>query len=141
MDTDICFIIFIKINDIYKDIRKDFETRCSAPNCESDQLLPNGKNRNVIDLMKDELDRQIMKEFVRLGAETYSNLVDDGSEDKKGKGAKKCVIRRKFNFEDYEHCLEATQPENKIKHLQKNKIFIDNLKENPYEFINNNRLI
>ena len=67
-------------------------------------------------------------------------LVDDGGEDKKGKGAKKCVIRRKFNFEDYEHCLEATQPENKIKHLQKSKIFIDNLKENPYEFINNNRL-
>ena len=140
MDTDICFIIFIKMNDIYKDIGKDFEIRCSAPNYESDQLLRNGKNRNVIDLMKDELDRQIMKEFVRLGAKTYINLVDDGGEDKKGKGAKKCVIRRKFNFEDYEHCLEATQPENEIKHLQKSKIFIDNLKENPYEFINNNRL-
>ena len=140
MDTDICFIIFIKMNDIYKDIGKDFEIRCSAPNYESDQLLRNGKNRNVIDLMKDELDRQIMKEFVKLGAKTYINLVDDGGEDKKGKGAKKCVIRRKFNFEDYEHCLEATQPENKIKHLQKSKIFIDNLKENPYEFINNNRL-
>ena len=140
MDTDICFIIFIKMNDIYKDIGKDFEIRCSAPTYESDQLLRNGKNRNVIDLMKDELDRQIMKEFVKLGAKTYINLVDGGGEDKKGKGAKKCVIRRKFNFEDYEHCLEATQPENKIKHLQKSKIFIDNLKENPYEFINNNRL-
>ena len=64
MDTDICFIIFIKMNDIYTDIGKDFQIRCSAPNYESDQLLRNGKNRNVIDLMKDELDRQIMKEFV-----------------------------------------------------------------------------
>ena len=32
---------------------------------------------------------------------------------KKAKEAKKCVIKRKLKFEDYKHCLEATQLEMK----------------------------
>ena len=35
------------------------------------------------------------------------------------KGTKKCVIKRKLKFENYENCLEATQRENKINHLEK----------------------
>ena len=34
--------------------------------------------------------------------------MDDGSEDKKAKDTKKCVIKRKLKFENYKHCLEAT---------------------------------
>ena len=41
--------------------------------------------------MKNELDEKIMSKFVGLGAKTYSYLIDDGSEDKKAKGTKKCV--------------------------------------------------
>ena len=63
-----------------------------------------------------------MIEFVRLTAKTYSYLIDDGSEDKKAKGTKKCVIKRKLKFENYKNCLEATQLENKINHLEKNQI-------------------
>ena len=37
-----------------------------------------------------------MIEFVRLTAKTYSYLTDDGSEDKKAKGTKKCVINLKI---------------------------------------------
>ena len=33
---------------------------------------------------------------------------------KKAKGTKKCVVKRKLKFEDYKHCLEPTQLENKI---------------------------
>ena len=40
--------------------------------------------------MKDELGRQIMKEFVGLRAKTYSYLKDNNDEDKKAKGRKKC---------------------------------------------------
>ena len=86
--------------------------------------------------MKDELDRKIMKEFVGLRAKTYSYLIDDGSEDKKAKDTKKCVIKRKLKFEDYKNCLEATQLENKINHLDKNKIEVDSLKNDHKEFIN-----
>ena len=69
--------------------------------------------------MKDELGRKIMKEFLRWGAKTSSYLIDDCGDDKKAKGTKLCVIKRKLQFEDYKNCLEATQFENKIKTLQK----------------------
>ena len=59
--------------------------------------------------MKDELGGTIMTKFVGLRAKTYSCLIDDGSEDKKAKGTKKCVIKRKLKFENYKNCLEATQ--------------------------------
>ena len=48
---------------------------------------------------------------------------------KKAKDTKECVIKRKLKFEDYKNCLEAPQIENKIKHLEKNKTDVDNLKE------------
>ena len=69
--------------------------------------------------MKDELGGKIMKKFVGLRAKTYSYLIDDGSENKKAKGTKKCVIKIKFNFENYKNCSEATQLDNKIKYLEK----------------------
>ena len=78
-----------------------------------------------------------MTKFVGLRAKTYSYLIDDGSEDKKAKGTKKCVIKRKLKLENYKSCLEATQLDNKINYLEKNKIDIDSIKE----FIKNNKSI
>ena len=49
--------------------------------------------------MKDELREKIMMQFVGLRARTYSYLIDDSSKDKKAKGTKKCVIKRKRKFE------------------------------------------
>ena len=46
-----------------------------------------------------------MKEFVAITAKTYACLMDDDSEYKKAKGAKKCVIKRRFMFENYKGCL------------------------------------
>ena len=60
-----------------------------------------------------------MKEFIRLRANTYSYLKDNNDKDKKAKGTKKCVIKRKLKFENYKNCLEATQLENKINYLKK----------------------
>ena len=81
--------------------------------------MPKGKNKKVIGLMKDELGGKIMTSSVGLRAKTYSYLIDDGSEDKKAKGTKKCATKRKLRFENYKNCLEATQLENKINYLQK----------------------
>ena len=69
--------------------------------------------------MKDELGGKIMIKFVGLRAKTYSCLIGDGSKDKKTKGTKKCVIKTKHKFDKYKSCLEETQLENKINHLQK----------------------
>ena len=54
------------------------------------------------------------------------------------KGTKKCVIKRKLKFENYKNCLEATQLENKINYVEKNKLEIDRIKENHKEFIKKN---
>ena len=45
--------------------------------------------------MKDELSGKIMIKFVGLRTKTSIYLIDDGSENKKAKGTKKCVIKRK----------------------------------------------
>ena len=79
--------------------------------------------------MKDELGGKIIKIFVGLRSKTYTYLMDDGSEDKRVKGTKKCVIKRKLKFEDYKNCLEATQHENKINHIEENEIDLDSLKK------------
>ena len=71
-----------------------------------------------------------MIKIVGLRAKTYSYLIDDGSEDKKVKGTKKCVVKRKLKSENYKDCLEATQLENEINYVEKNKIDIDRIKEN-----------
>ena len=39
-----------------------------------------------------------MKEFVRYKAKTYAFLTDNDSENKKAKGTKKCVIKRRLMF-------------------------------------------
>ena len=60
---------------------------------------------------------------------------------KKGKSTKKCVIKRLLKFENYKNCLKATQLENKVNHLENNKIDIYRIKENHKEFIGNNKSI
>ena len=54
--------------------------------------------------MKDELGGTIMIEFVALRPKTYSYLMGDGLSDKKAKGAKKCVKKRRLKFNDYKDC-------------------------------------
>ena len=69
--------------------------------------------------MKEELGGKIMKKFVGLRAKTYIYLIYDGSEGKKAKSTKKCVMKRKLKFENYKNCLEATQLEYQINYLKK----------------------
>ena len=104
MDTD-SFVMNIKTNDFYKDIANDVEKRFDTSNYEVNRPLPTGKNKKVIGLMKDELGGKIITEFVTLRPRTYSYLTDDGKEDKKAKGTKKCVIKRMIKFNDYKNCL------------------------------------
>ena len=68
-DTE-SFIVYIKTDDIYKDIAEDIETRFDTLNYELERPFPKGKNKKVIWLMKDELGRKIMAKFVGLRAKT-----------------------------------------------------------------------
>ena len=62
--------------------------------------------------MKDELGDKI-KRFPALRAKTYNYLTENNDEDKKVRGVRKNVIKRKLKFENRKNCLQATL-ENKI---------------------------
>ena len=104
MDTD-SFVMNIKTNNFYKDIANDVEKRFDTSNYEVNRPLSTGKNKKVIGLMKDKLGGKIITEFVTLRSKTYSYLTNDGKEDKKAKGTKKCVIKIMIKFDDYKNCL------------------------------------
>ena len=104
MDTD-SFVMHIKTKDFYKDISDDVDSRFDTSNYEVKRLLPIGKNKKVIGLMKDELGGEIITEFITLRPKIYSYLTDNDKIDKKAKGTKKCVIKKMIKFDDYKKCL------------------------------------
>ena len=55
--------------------------------------------------MKDELKGKIVTEFIVLRPKLYAYKKLDGKEDKRCKGIKKCVVKKKLDFNDYKKCL------------------------------------
>ena len=55
------FFVYIKTDNIYKDLAQDAETRFDTTNCELDRPLPNVKNKKVIGLRKDELGGEVVR--------------------------------------------------------------------------------
>ena len=105
-DTD-SFVIYIKTEDFFEDISNDVERWFDTSNYDKNDKrpLPIGKNKKVPGLFKDELGGKIITEVVALRPKTYAYLMDDGSDHKKAKGTKKCVIKQKLMFENYKDCL------------------------------------
>ena len=60
-----------------------------------------------------------MIQFIGLRAKSCNYLIDDGTEDKKVKGTKKCFIKRNLKFENYKNYLWATHLESKTNHPEK----------------------
>ena len=112
MDTD-SLVYDIKTEDFYKDIANDVVARFDTSGYSKTDFrpLPIGLNKKVIGLMKDELGGKIMTEFVALRPKLYSYRELDGSEDKKCKGIKKCVVKKTLTFEDYKTCLFSSSTE------------------------------
>ena len=67
--------------------------------------LPIDKNKKVPGFFKDELGGKIITEVAALRPKTYAYLMDHGSDHKKVKGTKKCVIKQKLMFENYKDGL------------------------------------
>ena len=103
-DTD-SFVIYIKTENFFEDISNDVEKWFDTSNYNDKRPPPIGKNKKVPGLFKDELGGKIFTEIVALRPKAYANLMDDGSDHKKVKGTKKCVIKQKVMFEDYKDCL------------------------------------
>ena len=111
MDTD-SLVYDIKTEDFYEGIANDVEARFDTSGYSKTDFrpLPIGLNKKVIE-MKDELGGKIMTEFVALRPKLYSYRELDGSEDKKCKGIKKCVVKKTLTFEDYKTCLFSDSTE------------------------------
>ena len=103
MDTD-SLIYDIEMDDFYKDIADDVESRFDTSGYVPGRPLPVGKNKKIIGLMEDELGGGITKEFITLRPKMYAYKVGS-SESKKCKGIKKCVVKKTISFEDYKNCL------------------------------------
>ena len=84
-------------------------------------------NKKVLGKFKDELNGQIMEEFIGLRSKMYAyKLFENGKEDKKGKGVKKNAVQREICFEDFRICLSSKEPINKKQNLfrtQQHEIF------------------
>ena len=104
MDAD-SFIIYIKTEDVYEDIANDVEKRFDTSNYEIMKPLLIGKNKKIIRSLKHELGGRIMTKFLELRPKTYFYLIDDGTNNKKAKRTKNCVIKRRLKFNDYKNCL------------------------------------
>ena len=73
-----------------------------------------------------------MTKIARLRAKTYSYLIYDGSNIKKAKDTKNCVLK-KLKFGNHKSCLEATQLENKIK--QKHNLNCSRVPDYPWRIL------
>ena len=124
------FIVYIKTEHIYSDIAKDVETRFDTSIHKLDRPIGLYGSIGLIGLMKNELGEKIREEFVGLRTKTYSYFTYNNNEDKKVKGTKSCVIKRKLKLENHKNCLKVTQFENKISYLDKNEIKINSLWKN-----------
>ena len=56
---------------------------------------------------------------------------------KNQKNTKKCFLKGRLKFQEFKNRLEAAQTENKLNHVEKNKIDTDSLKE----FLKNDKVI
>ena len=115
MDTD-SFIMHIKTKDFYRDIALDVDRWFDTSNYDKKRNRPLliGKSKKVIGKFKDELGGKIKIEICELRAKAYSFLIDEYSDDgyeknriinKKAKGTKKCIVKRKITFKNYVDAL------------------------------------
>ena len=111
-DTD-SLMYEIQTEDFYKDINGDvkdrFDTSGYPPGHPSS--IPSGFNKKVLGMFKDEVNGNVIDEFVGLRAKLYSYKMFEGEESKKCKGVKKSVVKKSITHEDYKKCLTDQKPQ------------------------------
>ena len=94
-DTDsLCYEI--ETEDFYKDISNDGEAKFDTSNFEKNHPsgIPDGKNKKVPGLMKDEAGGKIIEEFVGLRENLYSVKIFEGKEEKMQRNKKVCYQKK-----------------------------------------------
>ena len=99
----------IQTEDFYKDVKDRFDTSGYPPGHPSG--IPSGFNKKVLGMFKDEVNGNVIDEFVGLRAKLYSYKMFEGEESKKCKGVKKSVVKKSITHEDYKKCLTDRKPQ------------------------------
>ena len=97
----------IEIKDFYKDINGDVEDKFHINNSPEDHvsMIPTGKNKKVVGMMKDEAGKKIIEYYFGSRAQLHGYKMGEGKEEKKCKGIEKVVIKENITHEDYKECL------------------------------------
>ena len=105
-DTD-SLMYEIQTEDFCKDIIRDLKDRFDTSGYPFDHPsgIPSGFNKKVLGMFKDEVNGDMIEEFVGLRAKLYSYKMFEGEESKKCKGVKKSVVKKSITHEDYKKCL------------------------------------
>ena len=88
------FIVYIKTDDILKDIAEYIEIWFDISNCELNRPLAKGKRKKSNQINERWIVRELMIEFAGLKIKSYSYLLYYGNQDKKSNGTKGWVIKR-----------------------------------------------
>ena len=73
----------------------------------SREITANSKTKNVIELLKDELSEEVMKEIAVLRPKMYTYITDNDHVEKKN--TKKHIVKREIKFQHYQECLETNK--------------------------------
>ena len=143
MDTD-SFVINIKTKDFDKDISQDVNKRFDTSSYTFDRPLPTGINKKVVGLTKNELDGDIITEFVALRPKAYSYITNNFIEMKKAKGTKKCVVNKMLRFEDYKKCLfgngKVLKSQQRFK-SENHEVYTENINKNALSCDDDKRIV
>lgn len=106
-DTD-SFVIHVQTDDFYTEMKPHLNKWYDTSDYpENNKFGLERVNKKVPGLFKDELNAEIITEFVGLRSKMYAIKI--GSKDKlmkkKAKGVKKYVLKRQISFNDYLNCL------------------------------------
>lgn len=106
-DTD-SLIIHIETDDVYADM-KEHEEWFDFSDYPKDHPCFSTANKKIPGKMKDELNSELILEFVAVRAKLYSVLTETGNK-KKAKGVAKYITKNELTHEDYVRCVEECQP-------------------------------
>ncbi len=98
-DTD-SFIIHVETEDLYDDL-KEISEHMDFSDYKKEHKNYDNTNKKVLGKFKDEMNGNIITEFIGLKPKMYSLKTEDKKEQKKAKGIPKSVLKKEINFEMY----------------------------------------
>ena len=140
MDRD-SFVLEIETCNFFEDIKDDLKEWFDTSGYDTNMTLPNEYtevreiNKKRIGMMKDELGKGFMTEFVAFSPRVYAfeetRLDNSLVEHKKAKGTKKNVTKKNLCFDLYKQCLFENKMFNCIQNkMKRSPISVDTMQIN-----------